>query len=175
MNQGCQAFFHNESYIRQHPAAAGDLSAAGGLGGGNPPGAGTAGGDHHLLVVHGLRNLAALPALLPALALLFVLGWSLAILMGVVNVLFQDTQHLLEVLLQVLFYLTPIIYPPQLLKLRHLDRVVNLNPLTWFLDLIRQPILDGRLPSPGIYAAATVATLLAAGAASLVLSASSAA
>ena len=120
--------------------------------------------------IHGFNNFAALPALLPALALLFVLGWSLAILMGVVNVLFQDTQHLLEVLLQVLFYLTPIIYPPQLLKLRHLDRVVNLNPLTWFLDMIRQPILDGRLPPLGIYAAAAVATLVAVGAAGLLLS-----
>ncbi len=170
MNHGCQAFFHNESYIRQHPAPLAIYPLRVVLGAGI-----------HLVLgllvaiiiswsVHGLSNLAALPALLPALALLFVLGWSLAILMGVVNVLFQDTQLLLEVLLQVLFYLTPIIYPPQLLNLRHLDRVVNLNPLTWFLDLIRQPILDGRLPSPGIYAAATVATLLAAGAASLVLS-----
>ena len=43
---------------------------------------------------------------------MFILGWSLAILMGVLNVLFQDCQHLIEVLMQVLFYVTPIMYDP---------------------------------------------------------------
>ncbi len=103
-------------------------------------------------------------------ALLFVLGWSIAILMGIVNVLFQDTQHLVEVLLQVLFYLTPIIYPPQLLQARHVGWFIAMNPLTWFLDLIRQPILAGQAPSLGVYAAASVAALVAAAVAGLVLS-----
>ena len=85
--------------------------------------------------IHGSATFAALPALLPALALLFVFGWSLAICMGVVNVLFQDTQHLMEVLLQILFYLTPIIYPPRMLRERRPG-----------LDRRHQPA--GRVPGP---------------------------
>ena len=170
MNQGCQSFFHNESYIRQHPAPLAIYPLRVVLG-----------ASVHLVLgllvtivvswfIHGPANLAALPALLPALALLFVLGWSLAILMSVVNVLFQDTQHLIEVLLQVLFYLTPIIYPPQMLQDRHVGWVIRINPLAWFLDLVRQPILAGQAPSLRIYAAAAVAALVAAAAAGLVLS-----
>ena len=44
--------------------------------------------------------------LLPTIVMLLVFGWALAILAGCINVLFQDTQHLVEVALQVLFYLT---------------------------------------------------------------------
>ena len=35
--------------------------------------------------------------------------------MGVANVMFQDSQHLIEVVMQIIFYVTPIIYLPQLL------------------------------------------------------------
>ena len=120
--------------------------------------------------LRGFGNLAALPAILPALALLLMLGWSMAILMGVVNVLFQDTQHLTEVLLQVLFYLTPIMYPPNLLRERQVGWIIDLNPLASFLELIRRPILEGRLPSPGAYAVAACTVLVAATAAAVVLS-----
>jgi lipopolysaccharide transport system permease protein len=170
VNQGCQAFFRNESYIRQHPAPLAIYPLRVVLGAGI-----------HLVLgllvaiviswfLHGFVNLAALPALLPALALLFVLGWSIAILMGIVNVLFQDTQHLVEVLLQVLFYLTPIIYPPQLLQARHVGWIVTMNPLAWFLDLIRQPVLAGQAPPLGVYAAASAVALVAVAAAGFMLS-----
>ena len=36
------------------------------------------------------------------------------------NVIFQDTQHLVEVLFQILFYLTPIMYPAKLLAERRI-------------------------------------------------------
>ncbi|MGO8689842.1 MAG: ABC transporter permease [Thermoguttaceae bacterium] len=170
MNEGCQSFFRNESYIRQQPAPLAIYPLRVVLGAGV-----------HLVLgllvaiviswcFHGFVNLAALPALLPALAMLFILGWSLAILMGVVNVLFQDTQHLMEVLLQVLFYLTPIIYPPQSLRGCHLGWIIAMNPLSWFFDLIRQPILAGQAPPLRLYATAAVAALVAAAAAGLVLS-----
>jgi ABC-type polysaccharide/polyol phosphate export permease len=61
---------------------------------------------------------------------------------------FPDTQHLIEILLQILFYLTPIIYPPSILSARgRLFLLVEWNPLTSVLELIRNPILDGVLPS----------------------------
>ena len=34
----------------------------------------------------------------------------MTILAGFVNIAFRDTQHILEVVFQILFYLTPIIY-----------------------------------------------------------------
>ena len=47
--------------------------------------------------------------------LLFVFAWSLAVCTGTLNVLFHDTQHLLEIILQILFYMTPIMYKPEIL------------------------------------------------------------
>lgn len=162
VNGGCQSFFQNESYIRQQPAplAIYPLRAA-------------LGGAFHLLlglivvaaassVLHGPGNLWALPALLPAIVLLFVFGWSLAILAGVMNVRFQDTQHLVEVLLQILFYLTPIIYPAEMLRQRGAGWIIDVNPLAAFLELIRRPILDGQLPSLAAFSVAAATALAAA-------------
>ena len=63
--------------------------------------------------VNGFENPLALLSLVPTFALLFVIGWSLAVCTGVGNVMFQDAQHIIEVVMQIVFYLTPIIYPPR--------------------------------------------------------------
>jgi ABC-type polysaccharide/polyol phosphate export permease len=117
----------------------------------------------------GFANLVTLPALLPAIILLFIFGWSMATLMAIINVLFQDTQHLADVLLQIVFYLTPIMYPPKLLEQRSLGWIVAFNPVTPFLELVRLPITEARVPSLAAYGAATAIALLAATAASLAL------
>jgi ABC-type polysaccharide/polyol phosphate export permease len=168
MNQGCQCFFQGESYIRQHPAPLAIYPLRTALGA----------GIHFLFglcvllpfvwMVNGFGNLPALLSLVPTLALLFIFCWALAICMGVLNVLFQDCQHLIEVLLQVLFYLTPIMYRPEKLNLEgSLLRIFNLNPLAIMLRMLRQPILEGQLPSLHTYelglsvaALATVAAVL---------------
>jgi lipopolysaccharide transport system permease protein len=107
--------------------------------------------------------------LLPTMALLLLLGWSLAVCLGVVNVLFQDTQHLVEVGLQMLFYLTPIMYPADMLRKRNLGWFIDCNPMAAFLELVRTPILDGEFPSLTalLMACATVLVALAAAACSL--------
>jgi lipopolysaccharide transport system permease protein len=146
--QGCQSFFQGESYIRQHPAPLAiyplrtTLSA----------------GFHFLLgfgvaavlvwSLQGFGNLAALIYLVPTFVLLFIIGWSLAVCMGAANVLFQDCQHLVEVVIQMLFYMTPIMYPPGLLAGRRLlSWIPRLNPLAALLELIRAPLIDGQMPS----------------------------
>jgi lipopolysaccharide transport system permease protein len=66
----------------------------------------------------------------------------------VLNVIFQDAQHLIEILLQIAFYATPIMYPSDMLMGRRLVAwIVLLNPLAAILELIRKPLLEGELPS----------------------------
>jgi ABC-type polysaccharide/polyol phosphate export permease len=113
-----------------------------------------------------LTQLMALPTLAPTLILLLLFGWSLAILFGLLNVRFRDTRHLVEIGLQGLFYLTPIMYPIQAMEGRFLGKVLHLNPLTTILDLLMQPILYGRAPSLTTYAVSSaIVLLLIAGAA----------
>ena len=144
---GCQSFFQGESYIRQHraPLAMYPLRT-------------TLGAGYHFLVgmgvvlvavsiFSGFTNPLSLLSLVPSLVLLFIFAWSLAVCTGTLNVLFHDTQHLLEIILQILFYMTPIIYKPEILINRNMGWAIQFNPFAVLLDLIRQPLLEGTLPS----------------------------
>lgn len=177
--QGCQCFFHGESYIRQHPAPLAIYPLRTTLGAGFHFMLGLGVTTVFVWCINGFGNVPALLSLVPTLLLLFVVGWSLAVCMGVANVMFQDSQHLIEVFMQIMFYLTPIIYPADLL-LGKLDKVgaaydiklawiMNLNPFAVLLEMIRQPLLYGQLPSPTTMALGALTGLLAVSAASLAL------
>jgi ABC-type polysaccharide/polyol phosphate export permease len=168
--QGCQCFFQGESYIRQHPAPIAIYPLRIALGE-------TVHFFFALLVVLGLAwyakggfgSLPALASLLPTLLLLFALVWALALIAGFANVYFQDTQHLCDVVFQIVFYATPIIYYEQDLgvggRLHWL--VTHCNPLVPFLDLMRDPILRGKVPSLDTYAAAAAALAAVGGVAAV--------
>ncbi len=170
---GCQSFFKGESYLRQQPAPLAIYPLRTVLGA----------GFHFLLglgvavvfvgVVHGFERPLALLSLVPTLALLFVIGWSLATCMGVANVMFQDSQHLIEVVMQIMFYVTPIIWPPRRLLERlhnsNAEWVMNLNPFAVLLDMIRKPILEGQAPPLLSVALGAIIGLAAVGAAALLL------
>jgi len=119
--------------------------------------------------LHGL-NLPVLLSLVPTFVLLFIVGWSLAVCMGLSNVMFQDSQHLIQIVLQIAFYVTPIMYPPELLMGRRLvSWVVRLNPFAAFLELIRKPLLEGELPSRWAVSLASLAAVVVAATAVLAL------
>src|SRR5262249_49064228 len=106
----------------------------------------------------------------PTLVLLFLFAWALAVLTSLANVFFQDTQHLVEVLFQALFYLTPIFYKAEMLTKHGLAWVVDYNPFAKFVTLVRQPILDGTTPDREVYVFAAVTTAITLGVAAWLLS-----
>lgn len=169
VTHGCQCFYQGETYIRQFPAPLAIYPLRVVLG-----------AAFHLLVAlclvivmswwsYGWGNLSSLPALVPAVLMLMTLGWAAAALCGLANVFFPDAKHLLEIGLQILFYATPIIYKPDLLTSRGLGWLVDYNPLVAVLEIVRAPVIDGRIPSLGTYAVAAGLTTLAAGAAAWML------
>src|SRR5262249_20546612 len=156
-------------YIRQHPAPLAVYPLRTALG-----------ATVHLLIamvvvlgltwiVRGFENLPILIHLVPALTLLFVLGWSLAVLAGFANVLFQDTQHLSEIGFQIFYFATPVMYPPSLLEGAGLGWVLTFNPFVPLLQLVRDPILNGVVPTVQSYVVATAIVLTVACAAGLTL------
>ena len=159
---GCQCFFQGESYIRQYPAPLAIYPLRTVL----------AGCFHFLVALglslavawwfHGLGHPLALLSLVPTIVLLFVLGWALAVLAGLANVYFQDTNHLCQVGFQVLFYVTPIMYPPKALAGHYLGRLLNFNPLTSILEMLREPIMAGKLPPATTFAVAGATVAAAA-------------
>ena len=110
------------------------------------------------------------PALLflPAAAVILTLFCAgVTLLFATATVFFRDVRHLTEVLLQMLLYLSPVLYDfRQLGEHRtwwfHLFRLeLRINPLSYLIPLVRDPVYYGRLPSLPTLA---VALLWAAGA-----------
>jgi ABC-2 type transport system permease protein len=87
-----------------------------------------------LVLLHSAPQWDLLWLLVPAMAALLVLSAGFGILLSAVNVKLRDTHHLVEVGLQLWFWLTPIVYPYEKLapKLHawHLAWLYLANPVT---------------------------------------------
>jgi len=77
----------------------------------------------------------------PALFLWLLLGISVSMLSGLVNTYFRDFIHIQSLMLQGLFYGTPIVFPAKLLHGGGFEWLYQWNPLFYILEVIRQPLL----------------------------------
>ena len=88
---------------------------------------------------------------------IFVLGVSL--LMSTLAVFFVDAVDTYTLLLQALFWLTPIIYPEEVIP----DQwrwVLDCNPMYYMIDLVRRPLYHGAIPHAGTVLTACALSLL---------------
>jgi lipopolysaccharide transport system permease protein len=88
---------------------------------------------------------SAVVAVLPLLLVQQALALGLGVALGVVNVFFRDVAHAVTVLLQFWFWLTPIVYPRQILGAAA-QRVLDLNPLTQVMMSYQGILLRGAWP-----------------------------
>jgi lipopolysaccharide transport system permease protein len=140
------------------------------------------------LVSSTIIMLITLPAIVP-IQLYFgsfsIVGWLLAVpgllllllaalghitVCAYLGVRFRDLPHAANGLLQVAFFVTPVMFPTKLLQERHLSLIYQVNPLYYILEVARHPILHGELAAPEIYVFAGVYTLLVWALAGLVAS-----
>lgn len=80
---------------------------------------------------------------LPGLALVCLNGLWAGLLLGLVSARFRDVPQIVASVVQVAFFLTPIIWKPELLPER--AHVLVLNPFYHFVRLVREPLL-GQVP-----------------------------
>jgi ABC-2 type transport system permease protein len=85
-----------------------------------------------------------LPLLLVALV---VFATGIAMLLSALYVRLRDVQPIWEVILQVLFYGTPIIYVIELVHVEWLQRLMMMNPLGAILQQVRHTVIDPNAPS----------------------------
>ena len=88
---------------------------------------------------------------------LFVLG--LTLLASALDVYYKDVKHILEVMLNLWFWLTPIIWPLYLVP-EKLQDYVYLNPFTAFVQAYRDIILHNQFPKPLILTILVVTGIL---------------
>ncbi|TAK87954.1 MAG: ABC transporter permease [Betaproteobacteria bacterium] len=97
--------------------------------------------------------LATLALAIPALVLLILtMGW-ITLLVGMFSARFRDIPQIVTNILQLMFFLTPIIWHPSLLPGR--NRVVLLNPLYHMVEIVRAPLL-GKMPGAATWIAVGV-------------------
>jgi ABC-type polysaccharide/polyol phosphate export permease len=160
---GCQCFRTAESYIKQFPAPLAIYPLRTALGFAFHFALGLAIVFVLAAIFKGPGGLA-LFSLVPSLVLILVLAWAMALLAGLATVHFPDTSHLCELVFQGLFFLTPVMYPKTLVdRSPQLAVVFRYNPLSYFLRLLREPIIDGHAPSWKVYLAATFAVVVLVG------------
>ena len=112
------------------------------------------------LVLKGYEDPLVLLALLPGMVVLCFFGWSMGVLFGIANVYFPDTQQIASVFLQVLFYLTPVFYPPDLIGNSYVQTCLRYNPFAALVSIVREPLVYNILPplETYVYASAVTAT-----------------
>lgn len=104
-----------------------------------------------LLVFAAVSGVPLTPALLAfplIVALQFALTLGLAFLLASLHVTFRDLQHLLGILLTLLFYLTPVFYSPRNVPEQY-HALFQLNPMATVLAALRRVLLEGQWPEWG--------------------------
>jgi lipopolysaccharide transport system permease protein len=97
------------------------------------------------IIVDNGQVTSALVALPEVIALQFMLTLGLAYLVATFHVTFRDTQYLLNVLLNLLFYLTPVFYEASAIPARY-QFLYWLNPMVSLIAAYRAILAHGTLP-----------------------------
>lgn len=65
------------------------------------------------------------------------------IVLGILSTRFRDVIHMVKAIMHVMFFLTPILYLPRMLGPKAF--IMDYNPFTHFLAIVREPIVNGRI------------------------------
>jgi lipopolysaccharide transport system permease protein len=101
-------------------------------------------------------------ALVPVLVLAVAFTTGLSLLFSSAMVFFRDIRHLIDIVFQVWFYLTPVIYPQSYLdhlKVPWLRAVLALNPATPLVRCFQSAIYEQRLPDLAVVGLAALFSL----------------
>ncbi|WP_250502567.1 ABC transporter permease [Caballeronia sp. AZ7_KS35] len=97
-----------------------------------------------LLAVFGVKSWETLPVFLPALVLYMLNAMWITMVVGLLSARFRDLPQIITALMQMAFYVTPILFKPA--SLSRFTFVVEWNPLAYLIDLVRAPLI-GQFPS----------------------------
>lgn len=97
------------------------------------------------LIVAGLFPGVPFLALFPVLFVLIVFAMGLGVTLGVLNVFFRDVGQLFGIILQFWFWLTPIVYPLDILPTQ-LQELLVLNPMVGVIHSFQTILVYGAWP-----------------------------
>jgi len=83
---------------------------------------------------------------IPGLLFVWLNGWWLSTLLGLLGARFRDVQQLVLPVLQIVFFVTPIFWPAEQMSARASPYLVDMNLVFHFIEVVRMPML-GRPPA----------------------------
>ena len=105
-------------------------------------------------IIVALLSTGGLPStiflLVPALLMLYLVALGSALLLATLNVFFRDFTHLTSAVLRALFYLTPVIYPPDLFG-EQAAMYLKLNPVYYPVITARDVLYYGKIPTADVW------------------------
>ncbi len=107
---------------------------------------------------------------IPGLLMVMTTSLLLITIFAHLNARFRDVAHMAAVGMQVLFFVTPVIFPAHLLRQRRsLSLVIDLNPMYHLLEVIRRPLLSAGPAEWHSYVAAGLVIVVLAAVATAVI------
>lgn len=85
-----------------------------------------------------------MPYALLVILTLYLLSAGLGLLLAASQVFIRDLEQLLPVLFMLWFFLTPILYAPELLP-DELQHLLWINPMTWWIEALRDALIHGQV------------------------------
>lgn len=102
-------------------------------------------------------NLATL-LVIPGLAVLYLNTMTYGLIVAMVGARYRDIAQVVKSLLQVIFFITPVMWTPDVLG-PNKQFIVNFNPIYAVLELFRAPMM-GKVPSLNCLVGATLVTVV---------------
>lgn len=89
-------------------------------------------------------SLVAIPL---ATVLLVIIGWPIAIITSCINLKYRDFAQVMALVMQAIWYVSPVFFKTSMFPNSSLLVLLDLNPITHILNLVRAPILHGQFPA----------------------------
>lgn len=105
-------------------------------------------------VVFGAPFLGAIVFVLPGLGIILIAGFLVSLTIGILCTRFRDLPQIIQSVLQVVFFLTPVMWHAEQLGY-HAHYIVDYNPFAIFLMLVAKPF-HGEVPELDLYVRAFI-------------------
>ncbi|WP_051453204.1 ABC transporter permease [Dechloromonas agitata] len=112
-----------------------------------------------VLLYFGKLTLLGLVLGIPGILILIVYAYGAIGSLAYLGLRYRDLQHGLAGIFSLLFVVTPVIYPAEVLIKKGFAAAIYANPFASLIEVVRYPILNGELAEPLHYLASSVFAL----------------
>jgi ABC-2 type transport system permease protein/lipopolysaccharide transport system permease protein len=97
-----------------------------------------------ILLIFGINPGFGVLWAIPALALVLANGLGFAAILGILSARFRDIPPLITNFVQLVFFVTPILWQKEILQQR--EWIAALNPFAYLIEIVRKPLLGQPVP-----------------------------